>query len=64
LRVVANTHRGETHGEKKNVNKQARALYLAKAIFNIRNPILTALGEVREKEYQVEKNLVQNKNDF
>lgn len=41
----SNTHRRKTHGEKKNVNKQARALYLAKAIFNIRNPILAGRGE-------------------
>lgn len=45
LRFCEQTHREKTHGEK-NVNKQARAL----AIFNSRNPISIALGEVREKE--------------
>jgi hypothetical protein len=52
LRAAANTHRRKTHGEK-NVNKQARALYLAIAIFNSRNPI-SAFGR-GEREREKEK---------
>ena len=44
LASLLQTHREKTHGEK-NVNKQARAL----AIFNSKNSISIALGEVREK---------------